>query len=138
MAVTENNSTTMTVGQRFRSVREHYRYSGAAFGELLGINQEKISRIERDKVIIGHDVVLSLMQQFGISADWLISGKGPRYKLVDKNTLVTDVNLLGENIEVIHAVQKKQGELIDQLFKRLNGHTANISGVKLDSKKANS
>jgi len=111
----------MTVGHRFKLIREHYGYNGTEFGKIVGTNQEKISRQENDKSAIEHDTLLVLLQKFGISADWVLTGKGPRHKVIEKNSIVTDITLLKEELEVLKSMAKKQAELIGLLTSRFYG-----------------
>ena len=62
-----------SIGLRIRQLR------GGVFQEelaaFLGISQGQLSKIERGKLGPGADILIRLVDRFGKSADWILTGK---------------------------------------------------------------
>jgi transcriptional regulator with XRE-family HTH domain len=66
----------MEINHKIRQVRQQLRLSQKEMAEKLDLDQSYISDIERGKASISGNVLRLLHDILGISADWLISGKG--------------------------------------------------------------
>ncbi|MDA8232846.1 MAG: helix-turn-helix transcriptional regulator [Magnetospirillum sp.] len=64
-----------TIGGRIRQVRGSR--SQADFASELAVHKETLGKYERDQMIPGADFVGRVCQQFGVSADWLLTGVEP-------------------------------------------------------------
>ena len=61
------------IGSRVRELRgEMLQYELATY---LGISQGQLSKIERGKLGPTAEVLLRLVEKFGKSADWILTGK---------------------------------------------------------------
>ena len=61
------------IGSRIRELRgEMLQEELAAF---LGVSQGQLSKIERGKLGPTADVLIRLVERFGKSADWILTGK---------------------------------------------------------------
>lgn len=63
------------IGDRLRFLRGES--SQQEFGELVGIPQRKLSRIETGRAPIDLDSTQKICKATGISTDWLLTGHGP-------------------------------------------------------------
>ena len=61
------------IGSRIRELRGEMLQEELAV--YLGISQGQLSKIERGKLGPTAEVVLRLVEKFGKSADWILSGK---------------------------------------------------------------
>ena len=63
-----------SIGSRIRQLRGRiYQEELATF---LGISQGQLSKIERGKLGPSADTLILLVDRFGKSADWILTGKG--------------------------------------------------------------
>jgi transcriptional regulator with XRE-family HTH domain len=63
-----------SIGLRIRQLREGMLQEELA--AILGISQGQLSKIERGKLGPSADTLIRLVDQFGKSADWILTGKG--------------------------------------------------------------
>jgi len=68
----------LTLAQRIRRVRRHYKLSQAAFAKALGVSRSHLSEVERQKAKPAVEMVLGIRVAFPeVRADWLLVGEGP-------------------------------------------------------------
>jgi transcriptional regulator with XRE-family HTH domain len=69
-----------SIGRGIKEARESTGLDQAAFAEALGIaSRETISRWERGLNFPPSDILVKIQRKYGISIDWLITGKGLRH-----------------------------------------------------------
>ncbi|MCD8222109.1 MAG: helix-turn-helix transcriptional regulator [Clostridiales bacterium] len=56
-----------------RKLRKNQNLSQAELGEIIGVSQQIISRMERDRNRIEIDNLLSLADYFGVSTDYILA-----------------------------------------------------------------
>ncbi|MCD8222673.1 MAG: helix-turn-helix transcriptional regulator [Clostridiales bacterium] len=56
-----------------RKLRKERKLSQAELGEIIGVSQQIISRMERDRNRIEIDNLLSLADYFGVSTDYILA-----------------------------------------------------------------
>jgi transcriptional regulator with XRE-family HTH domain len=61
------------IGSRIRQLREGMHQEELA--AFLGISQGQLSKIERGRLGPSADNLVMLVEQFGKSADWILTGK---------------------------------------------------------------
>ena len=66
----------MSIGQRFKKVREHYRMTQSAFGESLDATQANITDVERGKVFPNPVILENIHKKYMINLNWLLCGTG--------------------------------------------------------------
>ena len=66
-----------TFGSRIRTVRG--QDSQEAFASLLGVSKGSLGFYERDENLPNVEVIAKICSLKGVSADWLVLGKGPAY-----------------------------------------------------------
>jgi transcriptional regulator with XRE-family HTH domain len=62
------------IGGRIRELRGEVLQEELA--TFLGISQGQLSKVERGKLAPTAEILLRLVERFGRSADWILSGKG--------------------------------------------------------------
>jgi DNA-binding XRE family transcriptional regulator len=66
----------MTINERLKEVREGLKLSQKAISEALGLKQSYYSEVENGKRKVTARIINSLIVKYGISVDWLMTGKG--------------------------------------------------------------
>ena len=69
------------INNRFREAREKLEgpRGRLRFAKKIGESHSNVSRYERGRTIPGH-VLARVVQEYGISARWLLTGKGPMFR----------------------------------------------------------
>lgn len=80
------------VNGRLREVRDVLGLTNADIARCSGLTRAYISRVVNDQTNLGLDLLISLSQQHGVSADWLLTGKGSMFLKSAKAT--TDLEAL--------------------------------------------
>ena len=62
------------VGERISALRRKRNLTRHEFGELIGKSEQYVGRIERGTHVISGDVVKSISDAIGVSADYIIHG----------------------------------------------------------------
>lgn len=66
----------MTLGERIKEIRKHYKMTQSEFGLLFGLSPSHISNIENNRENPSEMLILFICFRFNINKQWLISGKG--------------------------------------------------------------
>jgi len=66
------------IGERIREIRKGKGLTQIEFSKILGITQDKLSKYENGKVKVPIEILLKISEEFNISLDWLLKGKGPK------------------------------------------------------------
>lgn len=62
-------------GRRIRELRG-FDLTQEEFAGRIGVSQNYLSMMERGKVQIGAEILLTIGRQFGKSLEWLLTGEG--------------------------------------------------------------
>lgn len=65
---------------RFSMVREKLGFSQKDLADSLGIQKSVVSEIESGKRDLSKNVMISLMNKFNVSTDWLLTGEGEMFR----------------------------------------------------------
>lgn len=65
------------INNRVKNIREKLGYNQSKFSEEMNIKQPHLSFIESGKKDVTTKLIFQLVKKFNVSADWLITGKGP-------------------------------------------------------------
>lgn len=65
---------------RFSMVREKLGFSQKDLADSLGIQKSVVSEIESGKRELSKNVMISLMNKFNVSTDWLLTGEGEMFR----------------------------------------------------------
>ena len=109
-------------GSRLKEFRKAERLSQKHLADLLGYDQRKISRLERDESEISANILNTLNDAYSINADWLLKGNGKMYgeKAPSENEVQAEIDLLrAENKSLKEKIQLQQ-ETIDAQKLALN------------------
>ena len=70
----------MTIGERIAQVRKENGLSQEAFGEVLGVSRQAISKWESNQSVPEVDKLLSIHRLYGVSVGWLLGTEEEREK----------------------------------------------------------
>ena len=77
-------SDNLKIGERVKLLRERHlesrRFRQVEFAEKLGVDRDKISRIENGKQAIDLNLLISIGQEFNVDLHWLITGESFKSK----------------------------------------------------------
>lgn len=65
----------MTMGERIRELRKKAKWNQTELGEKIGMGYGGVYALEKDKSEASRDVIIKLSQVFGVSTDYLLTGK---------------------------------------------------------------
>ncbi len=78
----------MIIGDRLRKLREEKNLTQTELGSIIGVKKSAISSYEHEKRMPNSETIISLMQVFSVSADYLI-GADHLIKTVSKDKEIT-------------------------------------------------
>ena len=69
----------MSIGGRFRRLRQHLDLSGDQIGEICGVSKSMVSQWESDSTTPPTERLVALAEKYDFSMDWLLRNKGPMF-----------------------------------------------------------
>ena len=78
-------SQETTVGWRLSTFRRGQGLTQLELAEKLGIEQRKVSRLEKNQGKFDHVTVKKLRTEFGLNSDWLLYGTGNPGTIAESN-----------------------------------------------------
>lgn len=128
----------ITIGERIKELRKERKISQAELAKNINVSPGNVGDWERGKAKPGADALISLMEYFSVSADWLLTGKGSTQNKVHneataedtgstRKTIDSDVSMLTEEERSLVLSFRHFDELdkelvkntVDSLLKRL-------------------
>lgn len=98
----------MHTGDRIKSIRTKHSLTQHAFSDRIGISPNYLSELETGKAKPSKPVLLALEYRYGVSYDWLLTGKGPEsVELTNKlnNEELEILGILRKNRELYQTVR---------------------------------
>jgi transcriptional regulator with XRE-family HTH domain len=88
------------IGERIREIRKEKGLTQIEFSKILGITQDKLSKYETGRVGVPIEIILKISDEFKISLDWLLKGKGPK---ISKKTYEFDEEIykIAQNLQIL-------------------------------------
>lgn len=68
-----------SINARIKAVRKELRYKQAEFGEMIGLKDSAVSRMEQDGIPITEQSIMLICQKFHVRRDWLVNGNGEMF-----------------------------------------------------------
>ena len=90
------NEVVARVSARLRKMREGLKLDGVQLARRLGVSASAYLRNEGGINLPTIETLSSIQEEFGISLDWLITGKGPMY-FKDKETAQREAEIIEED-----------------------------------------
>ena len=69
----------MTQGERVFEIRKSLNLTLDKFGEKLGVQKSAISKIEKGKVNLSDQMIISICREFNVNYDYLVDGEGEMF-----------------------------------------------------------
>ena len=93
------------IGERIKLIRERHSPDGIMkqtdFADVLGVERDKISRIENNKQDADLKLLFKISEQFGVSVHFLLSGEEtPQIDQIELAELKTEVRILREMLKL--------------------------------------
>ena len=92
--------------------RKKERLSQKHLADLLGYDQRKVSRLERDESEFNANILNTLNESYSINADWLLYGKGQMYAVEQPSEGEMQAEI--EKLKAELASAKKENEYLQQ------------------------
>lgn len=67
------------MNNRIKEIREAMNLSRAKFGDKLGLSGDVINNLERGRIEIKDDRILSICRTFNVNENWLRTGEGEMF-----------------------------------------------------------
>lgn len=94
----------MILGYRLRELRKEKNLSQADLGKLIGVSKVSVSGYEKGTRIPSLDILLLILDVFGINADYIL---GRELNAVCEDDENISVNLSTDDIEIIRTIRGK-------------------------------
>lgn len=101
-----------TIGARIKAIRKQYGLTQEELGNLLGVQNAAISKMETDRVIPTDASIKLICATYHVNYLWLTQGEGPMMEELDTDALV-DKYMAGES-EWAKSVMKSFAKLPDE------------------------
>jgi transcriptional regulator with XRE-family HTH domain len=74
-----DESLLKDMGQKLRQLRQNLKETRSQMADRLGIWRSTYIRNENGETPISYKTMISLVNRFGVSLDWMVLNKGPMY-----------------------------------------------------------
>ncbi len=98
-----------TQGERIKNIRLGLRLSQDKFGEGLGITKQYVSNIENGVALMSNEKLTSLLLNFNVNINYILSGKGDVFLGVEQED--EEVDELEQKIQKVVLNMKAKGLL---------------------------
>ena len=96
-----------TQGERIKSIRLELRLSQDKFGEGLGITKQYVSSIENGIALLSNEKLTSLLLNYNVNINYILTGKGEVFLGSDKK----EEDTLENKIQEVALKMKENGLL---------------------------
>ena len=106
------------VTKRFRIVFKEFQRDNPGFGQIefaekLKMTQSMVSYNLSGRVAIGKKALDGVVKELGYSPAWFVNGEGDKKVAADKTKLLTEIQMLQTEVDILRAlVEKLQGDII--------------------------
>ena len=95
--------------EKIIEIRQKNRLTQSEFGEVLGIAQFTISRIERGQQEVDLKMLIGLSEHFDVNLQWLITGEDQNIPNDARNAELETENRLMRELLNLNVAEKKVG-----------------------------
>ena len=121
----------MTISERLKTIRKDKGLTLKQFGKMIGITDASVSQMETGKSGLSNQTIHSICREFGVSEEWLRTGKGEMYihatsnevdMIAEKYDLSPEVRILIERFIVLRPeIQKGIMDYVLDVANVING-----------------
>lgn len=102
----------MTEGERIKQIRKDNCMTLEQFGNILGVTQTTVSRIENGKRNLTEAMRKSICREFNVDPIWLTTGEGDKY-----------IDQAVESIAILDKILHNESKLAQTMFKMFAQYT---------------
>lgn len=102
----------MTEGERIKQIRKENHMTLDQFGNILGVTQTTVSRIENGKRNLTEAMRKSICREFNVDPIWLTTGEGDKY-----------IDQAVESIAILDKILHNESKLAKTMFKMFAQYT---------------
>ncbi len=102
----------MTEGERIKQIRKENHMTLEQFGNILGVTQTTVSRIENGKRNLTEAMRKSICREFNVDPIWLTTGEGDKY-----------IDQAVESIAILDKILHNESKLAKTMFKMFAQYT---------------
>lgn len=117
--------TNVQIGLRIKELREEKNMTRLEFSDSIGIDNSTLGKIEKGTAGLPKPAILEITSKYGVSYDWLIFGRGPKYGVpVESNSNETGGELLlkiYENTLNSMAYEQANAEMVKEIYQKVMG-----------------
>lgn len=113
------------LGERLKQIRNNKGLTQKAFAKPLSTSSGYISEVEQGKKSPGSDFLLMLSRVWGVSIDWLLTGKGNPY-IIDNSGETEADNSMDDADPEVSELMAMTREIIESNTNYAHSLTANI------------
>ena len=125
------------MNNRIKEIREAVNLSRAKFGDKLGLSGDVINNLERGRIEIKDDRILSICRTFNVNENWLRTGEGEMFLVapIDEEiaTFIGKIQMDDKNnfkkrfIAMLSKLDESEWGFLEQKAKEIVGY-----GKKMD------
>lgn len=102
----------MTEGERIKQIRKENHMTLEQFGNILGVTQTTVSRIENGKRNLTEAMRKSICREFNVDPIWLTTGEGDKH-----------IDQAVESIAILDKILHNESKLAKTMFKMFAQYT---------------
>ena len=108
-----NKAVTSTPGHRLMTVRKDIGMNQRAFSRYIDTTQNYISLLEKGKRDLSYKFANKIAVKCGISADWLLTGKGEKKPVNKDNEVIEHLKRENEQLKRENAILNRALSIIE-------------------------
>ena len=113
--MSEKTDLKRAYGMRLKQIRNSLSYTQGRMAAFLGISRDSYAKKENGEIYPGYGVMNKLAEDYNISMDWLLSGRGPMH-FDDKKEAPEEEKVELEDAEDSITLSPEQRELFRTNF----------------------
>ncbi len=103
-----------TIGERLKKIRQALSFSQKDFGSCFGSSQNSISKYELNQAEISNIVIDKLVSEFGVNANWLITGHGEMFGENAPSANIARLPVLDASASAGTGIENLSVEIVDE------------------------
>lgn len=93
--------TDPTIKERFKQVRKAEGLTQQEMGDILGVNQSMVAKVEKGTLELSGNMMVKLYQNLGVSPLYLLTGQDKVKTVPDSTNVVTYISQLRYELDML-------------------------------------